>query len=105
MCCWSCPASKLRNGYAYGSGLIGAGHVGLVAGSAYGLLVVLFMVLRPPILRLAVALVFVAPPAVAGYSLVHGITAGGYVVRDLARDLLLDQRQPNRHFRAVTVGC
>lgn len=61
--------------YASGSGLIGAGLVGLVSGAAaYGLLIVLFMVVRPPILRLTVALVFAAPAAVAGFALVHGIT-------------------------------
>ncbi|HVI53179.1 MAG TPA: hypothetical protein VM661_18375 [Candidatus Sulfotelmatobacter sp.] len=61
--------------YASGSGLIGTGLVGLIAGAvAYGLLIVLFMAARPPILRLAVALVFAAPAAVAGYALVHGIT-------------------------------
>jgi len=64
-----------RWAYASGSGLIGAGLVGLVAGAvAYGLLIVLFMAVRPPILRLAVALVFAAPAVVAGYALVHGIT-------------------------------
>lgn len=64
-----------RWAYASGSGLIGAGLVGLVTGAAvYGLLVALFMVVRTPILRLAVALVFAAPAAVAGYALVHGIT-------------------------------
>jgi hypothetical protein len=47
----------------------------LVAGAAaYGLLVVLFMAVRPPILRLAVALAFAAPAAIAGFALVHGIT-------------------------------
>jgi len=61
--------------YASGSGLIGAGLIGLVAAAAaYGLLVVLFMVVRSPILRLAVAFVFAAPAAVAGFALVHGIT-------------------------------
>ncbi|ONH81890.1 hypothetical protein APZ41_017480 [Roseomonas mucosa] len=51
------------------------GLVGLVTGAvAYGLLIVLFMAARPPILRLAVALVSAAPAAVAGYALVHGIT-------------------------------
>ncbi|MCX5512848.1 hypothetical protein C3941_02860 [Kaistia algarum] len=61
--------------WAYASGLIDAGLVGLVAGAAaYGLLVVLFMVLRPPILRLAVALAFATPAAIAGFALVHGIT-------------------------------
>jgi len=60
---------------ASGSGMIGAGLVGLVAGAvAYGLLIVLFVAVRPPILRLAVALVFATPAAVAGYALVHGIT-------------------------------
>ena len=64
-----------RLAYASGSGLIGAGLVGLAAGAAaYGLLVVLFMMVRTPILRLAVVLVFAAPAAVAGYALVHGIT-------------------------------
>lgn len=64
-----------RWAYASGSGLIGAGLVGLIAGAAtYGLLVVLFMVVRTPILRLAVALIFSAPAAIAGFALVHGIT-------------------------------
>jgi len=64
-----------RLAYASGSGLIGAGLVGLIADAvAYGLLIVLFMAVRPPILRLALALVFAAPAAVAGYALVHGIT-------------------------------
>ena len=64
-----------RLAYASGSGLIGAGLVGLVVGAAaYGLLVVLFMVVRTPILRLAVVLVFAAPATIAGFALVHGIT-------------------------------
>uniref|UniRef100_B0SV45 Uncharacterized protein n=1 Tax=Caulobacter sp. (strain K31) TaxID=366602 RepID=B0SV45_CAUSK len=64
-----------RFAYDTGSGLIGAGLVGLVAGAvAFGLLVFLFASLRPPILRLVVALVFAAPAAMAGYMLVHGVT-------------------------------
>jgi hypothetical protein len=64
-----------RFAYGTGSGLIGAGLVGLVAGAAaYGLLVFVFASLRSPILRLIVALVFAAPAAVAGYALVHGVT-------------------------------
>ncbi|WP_048646393.1 hypothetical protein [Nitratireductor soli] len=63
-----------RWAYTSGSGLIGAGVVGLVAGAtAYGLLIALFMVVRTPLLRLAVALVVAAPAAIAGYALVHGI--------------------------------
>jgi len=61
--------------YQTGSGLIGAGLVGLFsAGVAFGVLAVLFETIRIPILRLIVALVFAAPAAVAGYALVHGIT-------------------------------
>lgn len=61
--------------YQTGSGLIGAGLVGLfAAGVAFGVLALLFDTLRYPILRLIVALIFAAPAAVAGYALVHGIT-------------------------------
>ena len=61
--------------YASGSGLFGAGLVGLVVGAAvYGLLVFAFTSLRSPVPRLIVALVFAAPAAVAGYALVHGVT-------------------------------
>lgn len=64
-----------RFAYGTGSGLIGAGLVGLVAGAtAYGLLVFAFASLRSPVLRQIVALVFAAPAAVAGYALVHGVT-------------------------------
>lgn len=64
-----------RWAYASGSGLIGAGLVGLVASAAaYGLLVFLFLAVRAPILRIVVALIFAAPDAVAGFALVHGIT-------------------------------
>lgn len=61
--------------YQTGSGLIGAGLVGLVAaGVAFGILALLFDTLRQPILRLIVALIFAAPAAVAGYALVYGVT-------------------------------
>ena len=61
--------------YQTGSGLIGAGLVGLVAAvAAFGVLALLFDTLRSPILRIVVALVFAAPAAIAGYALVHGVT-------------------------------
>lgn len=50
-------------------------QIGPVAGAAaYGLLIVLFMMVRPPIPRRTVALVFAALAAIAGYTLVHDIT-------------------------------
>ncbi|MFB2533230.1 hypothetical protein ACEYYA_13775 [Paracoccus sp. p3-h83] len=61
--------------YQTGSGVVGAGLVGLVsAGVAFGILALLFETLRTPILRLIVALIFAAPAAVAGYALVYGVT-------------------------------
>lgn len=63
-----------RFAYDTGSSLIGAGLIGLVAGAAsFGLLVFLFAAVRPPLLRLIVALIFAAPAAMAGYALVHGV--------------------------------
>jgi hypothetical protein len=65
-----------RFAYATGAGWFGAGIVGLAAGAAsLGLLVFLFDMLRAPILRIVLALIFAAPAAVAGYALVHGVTA------------------------------
>lgn len=65
-----------RFAYATGAGWLGAGIVGLVAGVAsFGILTFLFDTLRAPILRMTLALIFAAPAAVAGYALVHGVTA------------------------------
>lgn len=65
-----------RFAYGTGAGWLGAGIVGLVAGAAsFGVLTFLFAVLRAPVLRIALALIFAAPAAVAGYALVHGVTA------------------------------
>ena len=64
-----------RVAYATGVGLIGARIVGFLAGVAsVGLLACLFVTLRSPTLRFAVALVFAIPAAIAGYALVHGVT-------------------------------
>ena len=74
--------------YQTGSGVIGAGLVGLVsAGVAFGILALLFETLRTPILRLIVALIFAAPAAVAGYALVYGITKNA-IDSSLALNLL-----------------
>jgi hypothetical protein len=63
-----------RFAYHTGSGLIGAGLVGFVAGLAvFGVLVGLLMALRSPILKIVIVLAFTAPAAVAGYELVWGI--------------------------------
>jgi hypothetical protein len=64
-----------RFAYATGAGIVGAGIVGLLGGvAAFGLMAFLFATLRSPVLRLAVAIAFALPAAVAGYSLVHGVT-------------------------------
>lgn len=65
-----------RFAYATGAGWLGAGIVGLVAGvGSFGILAFLFDTLRAPILRIALALIFAAPAAVAGYALVHGVAS------------------------------
>lgn len=64
-----------RFAFATGAGWVGAGIIGFFAGVAsFGILALLFVTLRAPIWRLAVALIFAAPAAVAGYALVHGVT-------------------------------
>jgi len=60
--------------FATGAGAVGAGLVGLAVGvAAFAVLASLFSRLRSPVLRGIVMIVFVAPAAVAGYSLVHGL--------------------------------
>ncbi|WP_421934266.1 hypothetical protein [Phenylobacterium sp.] len=64
--------------YAHGTGtgLFGAILVGILAGAAT--LVagqVVFATVRPPLARVAVALVFAIPAAVAGYHATHGLAA------------------------------
>ncbi len=55
--------------------LIGAGVVGLIAAAAaFAVFPVLFAMLRSPILRFILAMIFAAPAALAGYALVHGVT-------------------------------
>jgi hypothetical protein len=63
-----------RFAFATGAGVVGAGLVGLTAGViAFAVLASLFSHLRSPVLRGIVMIVFVAPAALAGYSLVHGL--------------------------------
>lgn len=63
-----------RFAYDTGAGWIGAAIVGFVAGiGSFGILAWLFDMLRAPVLRIAVALIFAAPAAVAGYALIHGV--------------------------------
>jgi len=63
-----------RLAFATGAGVVGAALVGLAVGvTAFALLASLFARLRSPLLRGVVMIVFVAPAAVAGYSLVHGL--------------------------------
>jgi len=63
-----------RLAFATGAGIVGAGLVGLVVGvTAFAVLASLFSRLRSPVLRGIVMIVFVAPAAAAGYSLVHGL--------------------------------
>jgi hypothetical protein len=62
--------------YGSGSGLIGAGIVGLVAGAvAFGLLSAVFVSVKSPIARIFIGLMFALPAAGAGYALVSGISA------------------------------
>ena len=64
-----------RFAFGTGAGWVGAAIVGLAAGAAsFAILAFLFDTLRAPILRIALALIFAAPAAVAGYALVHGVT-------------------------------
>jgi len=66
-----------RFAYDTGSGLIGAGIVGFVAGAiSVSLLRFLFFRLHAPVLRGLVAMIFVIPAAIAGYQLVSGVTQG-----------------------------
>lgn len=65
-----------RFAYGTGAGILGAGLVGLAAGIAsFAIMALLFATLRTPVLRIIVALVFATPAVVAGYALVHGLTA------------------------------
>ena len=99
--------------YQTGSGLIGAGLVGLFsAGIAFGILAGLFETIRSPVIRLIVALIFAAPAAVAGYALVYGITRDAvpseiwrqifYIVVGIAALLrLAGRRRPARQIAAA----
>ena len=60
--------------YHTGAGWIGGVVAGaLAAGLTFGIGQLLLIVARPPWLRFAIALAFVAPAAIAGYHATHGI--------------------------------
>jgi hypothetical protein len=62
--------------YGTGSGLIGAGIIGLVASAvAFGLLSAVFVSVKSPIARAIIGLIFALPAAGAGYALISGISA------------------------------
>jgi hypothetical protein len=59
-----------------GTGLMGAGIVGLVAGAAaFGLLSIVFVSVMSPIARVIIGSIFALPAAGAGYALMLGISA------------------------------
>lgn len=63
--------------FAHGAeaGWLGAGFVGIISGAAsFAILTFLFASVGARFLRLAVAAIFAAPAAVAGYALIHGVT-------------------------------
>lgn len=63
-----------RFAFATGAGYLGAGIVGLLAGvGTYGFLAYLHATLRSPKFRLAIALMFAVPAAIAGFAMVHGL--------------------------------
>ncbi|MCD4514319.1 hypothetical protein LQT97_24110 [Brucella pseudogrignonensis] len=63
-----------RFAFATGAGYLGAGIVGLLAGvGTYGFFAYLYATLRSPKLRLAIALIFAVPAAIAGFAMVHGL--------------------------------
>jgi len=60
--------------YETGAGFIGAGLVALGAGAgSFGILALLFATVRAPVLRIAIAVVFAVPAAVAGFAFVRGV--------------------------------
>ena len=68
--------AAFRFAHDTGAGIVGAALVGLVvAALSFAILAFLFAAVRAPILRLAIAVIFAAPAAIAGYALVNGIAA------------------------------
>jgi hypothetical protein len=62
--------------YGTGSGLLGAGFLGLVAGAvAFGLLSAVFVSAKSPIACVIIGLMFALPAAGAGYALMSAISA------------------------------
>lgn len=76
-----------RFAYESGAGLVGAGFVALVAGAvSFSILALLFATARTSMLRIAIAVIFAVPAAVAGCALVHGV-AGEFVPSPIWRQV------------------
>ena len=76
-----------------GAGWLGAILVGLAAAAlTLGLGQFLLAFIRPLWIRLAIALAFVAPAALAGYHATHGIVKTHHALRHLADHLLRHRR-------------
>jgi hypothetical protein len=65
-----------RFAHETGTGIVGAGIVGLIAGAVgFGLLSAVFVSVKSPVARIFIGLVFALPAAGAGYALVSGVSA------------------------------
>ncbi|MFB0690366.1 hypothetical protein ACA106_07610 [Agrobacterium pusense] len=80
--------AAFRLAHACGAGVIIAGVVAIAAAIlSFALIVYLREVLRDPTARLVLAVAYAAPPAVAGYALMHGVI-GAAPVTEPARQFL-----------------
>lgn len=93
--------------WAYtGAGWLGAIIVGaLAAGLTFGIGQLLLVFVRPLWARIAIALAFVAPAAIAGYHATHGIVKTHHAVGGLAARLFRCWGHRCRCHRPYTDGC